>query len=140
MLAQEKTDCILACERLCHDFGWQLDHRNYPAFLEIFAEDGVFDRGAAGFHNGQGELMEFLEARPLDVVTRHLFIGVRITPESSDFATGTSSCFVYRMTAAPDQKYPLPMPALRLVEFDDEYVKTALGWRFKSRRTSQIFN
>jgi hypothetical protein len=138
MLEKHSVDCILACERLCHDFGWHIDHRDYPAFLELFTEDGVFERGGL-VSRGHDELSQFLEGRPLDMVTRHLFTGVRITPRSAQAATGTSSCFVYRTSATADQTYPLQIPAPRVVEFEDDFVRTAQGWRFERRRVSHIF-
>jgi len=139
MSQREETECILACERLCHDFGWYIDHRNYSAFLELFTDKGVFERSAL-VSRGQEELKQFLESRPQDIVTRHLFTGIRITVNSSNSASGTSTCFVYRTTATADEKYPLPIPALRIVEFEDDFIKTPLGWRFDRRRVSHIFH
>lgn len=138
MLTEEINQCVTACERLCHDFGWHVDHRDYAAFLDLFAEDGAFER-AGLLSRGQDELKQFLDGRPLDMVTRHLFVGVRINPVSSIAAKGTSTCLVYRMTADLDQQYPLPMPPMRVVEFEDDFVRTGAGWRFSRRKTSPVF-
>ena len=135
---QDRNECRAACERLCHDFGWHIDHRDYPAFLALFADDGVFERSESR-SRGREELSRFLEGRPLDMVTRHIFAGVRIDMRSPEAACGTSSCFVFRTTESPQQTYPLPMPPMRVVEFHDEFVKTANGWRFQHRRVSHVF-
>lgn len=138
MREREERDCIAACERLCHDFGWHIDHRDYPAFLALFTGDGVFERSES-VSRGQRELARFLEQRPAAMVTRHLFVGIRIDPHSADAATGTSTCLVFRTSAEAGQAYPLPSPPMRVVEFFDEFVKAEAGWRFKSRRVSHVF-
>ncbi|MGD9944493.1 MAG: nuclear transport factor 2 family protein [Burkholderiaceae bacterium] len=138
MLAQDGRDCVMACERLCHDFGWHVDHRNHAEFLDLFADDSIFERGAQA-SQGRAEIERFLIERPADMVTRHLSVGVRIDPRSAETASGTCHCLVFRTSAEPGAAYPLATPPLRVVEYHDEYVRTASGWRFKHRRVSHVF-
>ena len=71
-------DAEADCMRLCVDFANGVDARDYPRVVELFAPDGVLLTPAKAFR-GHAGIADFLRARPLAMVTRHLCTNFRIT-------------------------------------------------------------
>lgn len=126
--------------RLCHDFAWTVDHGHYDAFVQLFDQDGVFER-AGQASAGHQAIRSFLNARPEGRVTRHICTNIRIDQTGADTATGTCSALMYQAlsTSAPVPPQPLPVSAPVVVDYVDDYVLTAGGWKFKRRKTTLIF-
>lgn len=129
-----------ACTRLSMDFAWHVDQRDHTAFVDLFAEDGVFER-AAQRSVGHAAIRQFLDARPADRVTRHVCSNIRIDMTGPATATGTCAALMFQATppigAAATQ--PLPVTSPVIVDYVDDYVLTASGWKFKHRRTTLVF-
>ena len=136
--AQDQRECVMACERLCHDFAWYVDHRNHAEFVALFAPDGSFIRGDQ-VSRGHAQVLAFLEGRPTDVQIRHLSTNIRVTPLSQDKAAGDSYVLFFRTTVSADQPMPWPCPPAGVAEYHDEFVRTPLGWRFLSRSVQFVF-
>lgn len=121
------------CTRLCVDFANHIDARRYSALLALFTEDGVLDRMGTVL-NGRAEIARFLQARDPAVTTRHLCTNISIDFTSADTAVG--ACYVLffqgRNTAPDGIATQAGPPAV--VQYDDDYQNTALGWRIKARR------
>lgn len=142
MTTEENTDTQHErdCTRLCHDFAWTVDQGDYAAFVNLFATDGVFERmGQASV--GHAAIRQFLDARPAGRVTRHVCSNIRIDVTGDGTATGTSSALMFYATAAAGTPPPHPLPASLpvVVDYLDDYVLTALGWKFQRRRTTVVF-
>ena len=43
MNPEDRLRCERECTRLCNDFAWAVDMRDYEAFVALFTPDGVFD-------------------------------------------------------------------------------------------------
>lgn len=137
---EDQRHCEQACTRLCHDFAWTVDQRDYAAFVALFAEDGVFDR-AGQRSEGHTAIRQFLDARPIDRVTRHLCTNIRIDRVGPGTAVGTCSALMYaaNRVSGPATAQPLPVSAPVVVDYADDYVLTDRGWKFKCRRVALVF-
>ncbi len=131
---QDEADCT----RLCIDFAHHIDTRSYEPVLDLFTDDGKFDRLGTVF-SGRDEIRRFLESRPTDVVTRHLCTNIRINMQSPDEATGTCYVLFFSGKAGTDAKLPIPPSAPGVVEYHDAYSRTAAGWRIRERRIRPVF-
>lgn len=138
---EDQLRCELECARLCNDFAWTVDARDYVAFVALFATGGIFDRGGQK-SIGHEAIREFLDARPVDRVTRHICTNMRFDMTGPDTATGTCSALMYQAPAAkeaqPSQLLPLSPPVV--VDYVDAYVLTGGGWKFKCRKASVVFS
>lgn len=140
--------CERECTRLCHDFAWSVDQGDYPAFVSLFADDGVFERGGQR-SVGHAAIRQFLEARPAGRTTRHLCSNIRIDPVDASSAVGTSSALMFAASvgsgsgsgsaASTAQQQTLPVTLPWVVDYLDDYQLTATGWKFKCRRTVLVF-
>lgn len=135
---EEKLLCERDCARLCQDFAWTVDHLDYPAFVALFAADGVFER-AGQRSTGHEAILAFLNARPTGRVTRHLISNIRIDMTGPNSATGHCSALMYAAAGREGGDTPLPVPPPLVVDYADDYVLTAEGWRFQHRRTHIVF-
>ncbi len=138
MHAEDVLCCERECTRLCHDFAAAVDSRRYGQFAALFAPEGVFDRAGQASH-GQAEILQFLNARPVDKVTRHACTNIRIDMTGLQTATGHSYALVFQGQAQGDAQQPLPTIAPMVVEYQDDYVLLPEGWKFKHRVVKIVF-
>lgn len=138
MSLEEQLRCERDCARLCHDFCRTVDRREYDAFVALFAADGVFER-AGQLSQGRDAIRRFLDARPADRVTRHVCGNVRIDMTGPDTATGSCSALMFQATAPEGTQPPLAASHPVVVDYADDYVRTAAGWKFRHRRTTVVF-
>lgn len=137
--------CERECTRLCHDFAWTVDACQYADFVALFIPDGVFERAGQASH-GAGDILKFLDARPTDRVTRHMCSNIRINMTGPDTAKGTCTALMFQATAEKSddtgEKKPRPLAAAAplVVDYLDDYVLTASGWKFKHRQTHIVFD
>ena len=140
MNIENQLRCERECTRLCHDFAWTVDQRDYSAFVGLFADDGVFERMGQR-SEGHVAMRQFLNARPVDRVTRHICSNIRINLTGPGTASGTCSALMFQATMAPDAalSQPLSVSAPVVVDYVDDYVLTEGGWKFHCRRTALVF-
>jgi 3-phenylpropionate/cinnamic acid dioxygenase small subunit len=133
-VSQDQIDCT----RLCVDFAHHLDARRYDAVLDLFTDEGTFERLGTIF-TGREEISRFLQARPVDMVTRHLCTNIRIVLQSTDQATGV--CYVLFLSgkARPDGELPVTPSLPAVVEYHDAFSRTNAGWRIAERRVRPVF-
>lgn len=130
--------CERECSRLCNDFAWAVDGRRYDQFVALFTLDGVFDR-AGHVSSGRAEILQFLNARPGDKLTRHVCTNICITMIGPAAASGRSYALVFQTQTPPGAALPVPTPAPLVVEYYDDYALTDEGWKFKQREVKIIF-
>jgi hypothetical protein len=135
---EDQTRCERECTQLCIDFATTVDTRSYDAFVQIFVPNGVFDR-AGQISRGQAAIRQFLDARPIDRVTRHTCTNIRINMTSPTTATGSCIASMYQATLGMGQSLPVPATHPVVVDYIDDYVLTDNGWKFKSRKVAIIF-
>ena len=136
---EEQSRCERECARLCNDFIYHIDRRQYKQFINLFATDGLLDRFGV-FFEGHGGLQKFCNARAKDAYVRHTCNNIRVDMTGSNSATGTSCATMYQALAEPGAVLPLVPTALPLfAEYTDGYVLTADGWKFSSRKICLVF-
>jgi hypothetical protein len=120
------SDYEAICQ-LVHRYGHLVDARRIGDLADLFLEDGVHDLSQLDGPKlmGRQAIRDYgtqptLANRP----SMHLFANPVIETDG-DRATGTWACLVY---ARPD--------GLNIIsgnQYQDEYVRTEEGWRFRSR-------
>jgi hypothetical protein len=128
-----------SCTRLCLDFMHHIDQRRYDRVVELFTEGGAFNRQGT-VYRGRDAIQRLFEARPADVLIRHLCTNIRITIRSDNEAVGDCYAVFYKGRGGPDVQLPVIPSAAAVTEYHDTYVRTQDGWRIQERRTRPIFS
>jgi hypothetical protein len=110
------------CERLIVDFAYFSDHREYESLGTLFMANGNMTRPSGNVLAGREAIVNSYKATPADRVTRHICSNIRIAVESMDRARGVTYAVVYSTNGNP-----------RVGEFEDEFQRTADGWRIAAR-------
>jgi hypothetical protein len=131
--ATNEDDLQSQCTRLCNDFAYYVDSKNYQRLTELFTVDGTFERRGEVLA-GQQSILEAMSARPKDVITRHICTNIRITAQGNGTAQGTCYLQLYHGHAAASSEY-----SVTLAEYEDVYAATAEGWRIRSRVARTVF-
>ena len=134
-----------ACEKLIHEFAEAIDLRNDRHLEKLFTEDATYSRPIEPntVITGRETIVNMFIARPAGRVSRHICSNVRITVDSPTRAHGVSRVM---LIAGPSEPAAHPQfghkaDARQLIgEYDEEFVKTADGWRFSSRRGRVILH
>jgi 3-phenylpropionate/cinnamic acid dioxygenase small subunit len=124
----------LAIEALVTEYAWLLDHRRWDEVQTLFTGDAVlFIRGREIV--GTDGLATWAEARAAKESrrTQHQMTLVRLEPVSRDQVKGTAALVLHVAKSGGGGTY------VDLVgEYEDEYVRTSAGWRFRRRRLVKI--
>lgn len=134
MEEQERLAIEWACEKLCRQFANFGDKDDFKAVCELFTEDGIYCRPSVPDVEIVGRLTlyeAFLKRPPL--VIRHIVSNCVIEVLSSTEARGFS---YMQYLAAPKNDESLPKEAgpFNIGEFEDRYLLTNKGWKFKERK------
>jgi uncharacterized protein (TIGR02246 family) len=127
------------CMKLMAGYCVHADHDQADEFASLFAEDGVWVQGSGGEIRGRDALRAYIRGRPGRTLTRHLITNLLVNVASDTAATGIAYAVVFR-----DRDYdgsgsaPMRAPG-GVVEYHDEFTRTAEGWKIKSRRTIPVF-
>lgn len=109
------------------------DRRHYPAVGALFADDGVL-RPAKGHRTGPDEIAAALTGLDRYEVTFHLLGQHRVDldPHDPDRATGEVYCVAHHLFT--DGAGGARTDRIMYIRYQDEYRRTAPGWRFAERR------
>jgi SnoaL-like protein len=132
-----------ACERLVLDFAYFSDRQDYEALAALFTKHGTMERPSGDTLIGHDAILESYRSRGAGRITRHICTNIRITVESADRARGLTYAVVYSATTSrpPEAHFGIKADARQLIgEFEDEFVRTAEGWRFASRRARFVIH
>jgi 3-phenylpropionate/cinnamic acid dioxygenase small subunit len=127
-----------ACTSLSIAFANAVDSRNYPRVLELFTEDAVLQRWDQDFVGREG-IAGMLNARPVDVQTRHICSNIEISQQSANEANGITYFVFFRGVGDGSQTLALGNPNL-VGEYHDRYLFTDVGWRIAQRRIKLVFS
>jgi hypothetical protein len=121
-------DDVEAIRRLTHEYAFLTDSGQPEACAALFTDDAVLDFSAAGLSRcvGHGEILGYmLQSRETSGQRCHSTSNHLIDVDG-DQATGR--CYTILLARPPEG-------ALRMlgVYYDDIYVRTDAGWRFRSR-------
>lgn len=124
-----------ACERLVRQFAMLNDERDHDGIAALFTEDGSFARPFDPDNPilGRASIMAMFRDRP-PRLSRHVMSNSVIEVISPTEARGRS--YLMFMSSL-DVEAPRPVkaePGIHVGQYDDVFVLTAEGWRFKSRR------
>jgi hypothetical protein len=122
-----------ACTRLILEFAKHNDDWDHEALADLFVADCLFARPLDPAHpyHGRDKVQAIFRDRTRRL-TRHIMTNILITPLSPDEAKGTS--YVTMMSAPdPDKAWPREGEGIFIGTFDDHFVNTPAGWKFKSR-------
>ena len=126
------------CARLVVSFCAHIDGRHYDSVVALFTPDGVFERRSK-VHVGHAAIRRELDARAVNMVSRHLCTNVQVTVIDADHAQASSYFLVLRQDGVSgDAPFPLDPPD-GMGEFHDRLVRTGEGWRIAHRVTKAIF-
>ncbi|MEV1292683.1 nuclear transport factor 2 family protein [Pseudonocardia sp. NPDC049635] len=122
---------------LSQRFAYFLDNNDFEAMIDLFAPDGVFDRGGTPLR-GHDEIRTAMRDRPA-LTTRHLLTNFHFPELTADSATGVIGSLVLHGPMA-DGEGPVTYATEqgRVVEFHDRYSLTHAGWRLASREVRPI--
>lgn len=117
-----------AIERLTYEYALRNDRFDVDGVMELWAEDAVFDQSAFGMkrHEGWDAVKRCFEkersvlSHIMHVTTNHLM------HVDGDEATGTAYFLAIAVTKQGNENQARGV-------YDDRYVRTAAGWRFRSR-------
>lgn len=124
-------DSLRACEHLIEAFAWHVDRHEYDNVIALFTSDAIFYRPDR-MVTGHVELRAMLDARPKDIVTRHLCTNIRLDKISSREIQGR--CYITLISAPlKDGRADGPKVALTGV-YHDRFLRTRDGWRIIERR------
>jgi hypothetical protein len=143
MTEQEIIGVERACERLVLDFAHYSDRQDYASLASLFAEEGRMARPTGDPLVGRAAILKSYQSRPAGRITRHICTNIRITVESSETARGLTYAIVYSASAneSPDAHFGIKADSRHLVgEFEDEFIRTAEGWRFAARRARFVMH
>ena len=120
-----------ACTRLIYEFARFNDYHEHEKLAALFAEDCVFARPLDPTHPyyGRDAVHRIFRDRK-KMMTRHVMTNVMIDVLSETEARGSS---YVTMISSPNPEGPTEGKGIFFGGFDDEFVKTADGWKFKSR-------
>jgi hypothetical protein len=125
-----------ACERLVLQFAQYNDYKDHDALEALFTEDCEFARPLDPTHPYYGRAAVagiFRNRKP--IMTQHVMTNILIEVVSEDEARGRSYVTMVS-NPDPDRGTPKEGGGIFFGAFDDVFVRTTDGWKFKSRHGS----
>ena len=121
--------------RLMTDYTRFVDFGQAERIAELFTEDGVWE-GPGVRMDGQDEIRRFFSDRAAVTrrTSRHVITNVAIDLLSADTARALSYLVNFRHDSRGEVTLPVPADVPKYVgEYNDQFVRTADGWRFHER-------
>ncbi len=138
MTEQERMAIEHACSRLVVEFYVRNDDFDNAAIINQFTDDAVWDHIAAGRLSGKKAITDYLNSKNTSAVITHGATNILIDVIDKDHAKG--KCYWTFYAGAPGVPAPVELKGVMAVgAYDDEFVRTDKGWKFKYRRTSIRF-
>ena len=143
-MAQLKEEIERECAHLVLRSLRAFDERDWTAYAELFAEEGVFIRANAPGEPlvGRNAIRRALEGRPASRLTRHLCTNLEIDVLDGERARG----FCYLLLYAGEASQPETTGSMladgvqRVGEYRDTFVRTLAGWRIGRREGRLVFH
>jgi 3-phenylpropionate/cinnamic acid dioxygenase small subunit len=129
-VAEITVEDRLAIESLVTEYAWLLDHRRFDDVLGLFMPDAELTIRGQKIHGAEG-LQGWLDQRASSEGRRaalHQMSLLRLDPVDSGRVLGTTSLVLHVAKSGGSGSY-----VDFVGEYQDEYVRTAEGWRFRRR-------
>lgn len=135
MKDEERQSAELACEKIVKQFAVFNDLGELEKLAALFVEDGSFARPLDPENPtiGRAEILAMLQARP-PRLSRHIMSNIVIDVLGPDEATGISYVTFLSTTDVDAARPVAAEPKIFVGEYRDNFVRTADGWRLKSRK------
>lgn len=119
-------------------FAHFLDAGDFESMIDLFDDDGVFDRGGVALR-GHAEIREAMAERPA-LTTRHLSTNHYFAEVDDDTARAIVSVLVLH-GPVPQNGEPVQYATERgrVLEFHDRYRRSDGGWKIVERVARPIF-
>jgi ketosteroid isomerase-like protein len=134
--ATGEANCREMCERLSIAFANNIDRGDYPAVLDLFAEDAVLDRMGT-IIRGRSALSAWLHSRPEDILTRHVCTNIEIAQNGPAAAEGRTYFTFYKAAGTADG-CEIDGPEM-IGEYHDSFILTVQGWKILKRKITVVF-
>lgn len=125
----------LALSDLVHRYAAGVDDRRFDQVIGLFADDATLSLPdppralkPTVVHRGHSEIETAVGAVAVAERTHHAIVG-EVYTEEPDGAHGRVSCIAHHWSRRDDEI----IDVVWHLRYDDEYVRTAAGWRFRSR-------
>ena len=120
--------------KLSHDFAYCMDYMRYEELVQLFTPDALLDR-ILHVHRGHAEILAGLQARPTQIVTRHVSTNFHYSHVDDNTAKGVVYNISYfgPLNATADLPVLYGSPQGMLLEFHDVYRRTGQRWLFSQR-------
>ncbi len=129
-----------ACEQLSIAYARAVDFRDYDAFVELFADDALLDLGMQ--IKGKEAIRESMQKRSDEIRSRHVLTNISIEVQDALHARGISYLTLYRHVGTESLRTEIPVATTlptAVGHYEDAFVLTAEGWRFKTRTLHVAF-
>ena len=129
-----------ACEQLSIAYAHAVDFRDYDAFVELFTDDALLDLGVR--IKGKNAIRESMQKRSEEIRSRHVLTNISIEVQDSRHARGISYLTLYRHVGTESLRAEIPVPSTvptAVGHYEDAFVLTDAGWRFKARTLHVAF-
>lgn len=137
--ASDSRQDLSDCESLIHAFCFLIDHGQAADVVDLFCEDGVFERRGQALR-GQAAIAVAMAARQPEVQTRHICSNIMLRTESPGRIIGVTYFQFFRHDSRTAQGPKAPADLLEAIgEYHDVFEKTPGGWRFAQRRADAVF-
>lgn len=133
------ADVEFACSRLIIDFANALDLKDYPRALQLFTQDATLERADLSLQ-GIAQIQAFLEARPAQMLTRHLCSNIRVLQRTADEADGNCYLQFFQATQKGSQASSVKAAAAAVAEYALEFVRHNGDWRIRRLQIRAIFH
>ncbi len=140
MQESQRHEIEAACYRLVTSYCHFVDHGEASKVADLFVESGIWASPEVTM-NGIEEIRMAFQARQDNKMrmSRHVCNNFLLSEVGEDSARGAVYLTLYRHDGDEDRRVsPLLGPVI-VGEYQDEFVRTEAGWRFKTRRVKVDF-
>ena len=133
MQALERIEIERACEQLSVAYARHVDFKEYDRFAELFTEDGHLNAG--GPVDGRAAIRQRMAQRSDRLRSRHVLTNIQVEVIDADHARGITYLSLYWHVgdeSLGDKPIEFTGPAA-VGHYEDEFVRTASGWRIARR-------
>jgi hypothetical protein len=127
-----RREIEVECVALSHAWAYHIDHKQYDELAQLFVPDGVFIRTGVRLE-GRAAILAAMHARPAEQFTRHVTTNWHFTAVEAERASAVSYNQSYYAFLPGNPPFTYTPERMMLLDFVDEYVRTAEGWRFSLR-------